>query len=273
MNASTKNRLTSENHKTTKLQVAWCGSARHGLSWLRSRVQTSCELVGAADQLSRVSADELCNARPHRLIVACESRLDYPADLLLHLRQSWPEIPLAVATESWFEGSQRTGIGKVSHSMHPWHRWWDAWQPWLCEGGLQPEQFAPNSTKQTKGLIVSNCIQTAQGWLRSSGAQAICLRCTELFCTDSPSQANIDWILWDDSSLETSRQTVAGERATQLESITGLRKQHPKALLIVASSMPRGSEFAELESLGIQEFLTKPSWGQSLRRLLANYQF
>jgi hypothetical protein len=279
--------------------IAWCGPRSDGLNWLYDRLQAT-EKISENSMVAAESLDELCALAPRRLIIAAESRVEFPADLVHHASHSWPEIPLAIATGSWFDGSRRTGIGTTPQLCLPWYRWWDGWHQWLGDhrevqqmdvsnsAGCQlldkwPRMAAALTTQPRNldtlarcGVIVSNCEETSRTWRDSL--------CPSLDTNDqersSPLQLNVqkfhdwlvmpsmapDWILWDDSAHDTFDGPHM--QPAICESLLHARRLWPSAVIVVASSMPRWSDWQTWVELGANELIAKPSFGLPLIALL-----
>ncbi len=263
--------------------VAWCGPRSDGLGWLSDR----CVAVGTlkvAETLSTDALDELCTQNPRRLILSVENRLWYPLDEVQYLQRAWPEIPLAVALGSWFDGSRRTGIGSTAQLCLPWYRWWDGWHPWLSGSNSGLLDAWPHakfqhpgscSTSPSFGHVVCNCLQTAAGWIASFKTQSADATVftlgdyqamlNETWSTDS---AYPDWILWDDSCLNTAG--TEGNAAQVGDLLSAARNKFPNAMVIAATCMPRWHDWQRWQDWGADELLGKPSQGFSLQQLLSS---
>ncbi len=259
------------------LRVAWCGSRSDGLGWLSDRI-ASFAFVDFHEQLCIEALDALCQQHPRRLILSVENRVDYPRELISHLRRAWPEIPLAVAVGSWFDGSRRTGVGAVDHLLLPWYRWLDGFLPWLSPHasprllGMWPRVSGEStseseSSREARGVIVCNCQTTADGWLAALrlGALKSCRERTSVYAmhtivsSDKPAEESVDWILWDDSCLDTFSGSHCHYSAT--EQLTLLRRFFPDAKLIAATSMPRWIDWQQWILAGADELIAKPNLG------------
>lgn len=259
--------------------IAWCGSRADGLSWLSERC-ISIDEVNATESLSIESLNAICEQHPRRLILAIENRIDYPIEAIQHLQRSWPEVPLAVAVSSWFDGSRRTGLGAREHLSLPWYRWWDGWRPWLIGSDtalLNPwpasHSFLNRASHQTNapGVIVSNCRATAEGWLTGlecSPDHANLLTLDEFnHYFDDAATTEPEWILWDDTCLDTYQGSDC--LSTVSEWIIELRKRFPDAVLLMATSMPRWSDWQSWMLAGANELVAKPSRGVTLSEVIA----
>ena len=265
--------------------IAWCGSSSDGLAWLRERCHSLDHML-TDETLSIASLDALCDQHPQRLIVAIENRLSYPEAEIHHLQRTWPEVPFALALASWFDGSRRTGIGTVSHLSLPWYRWWDGWKPWLSGSQAEllnpwPRVLPPAPRQQTTsssstGLIISNCVQTGEAWkvaLAGTSADQIRVATVQVLTLAefqsqlaSPLSTPPDWILWDDSSLDTSIGSTCLSDVCEL--FSSIRNRYPQVFLIVATSMPRWTDWQEWNASGVNELLAKPSQGLQIAEML-----
>ncbi|MDX1925613.1 MAG: hypothetical protein SFV81_03790 [Pirellulaceae bacterium] len=264
--------------------IAWCGTRADGLGWLSQR----CEAVDSlevADGICTEAIDAICNLHPRRLILSIENRLDYPLAEIGHLQCNWPEIPWALAVGSWFDGARRTGMGATSHLSLPWYRWWDGWRPWLSGSNAELLNPWPKAAlsgcaanmsltgamefSQAAGLIVCNCSLTAEGWqagLNCDPARVKRLTLGEFqgMLSQASSQVSskassetADWILWDDSCLD----TFAGARCTSDIGalFAQIRERFPAAKIVAATCMPRWSDWQQWEAAGADELIAKPT--------------
>ncbi len=299
-------------------RVVWIGPTSGDLGWLRDRLVRYVEqsTVRSLTQLSVIEPAELqtlISTGVERLIFACPNRLDYPRQNVELMEKFCPEVPLAVAIDSWWDGAMRTGIGPTDHLTLPWYRWWDGWIDWL--DGRRPQLFGPcqtpyafsyddavarptrfdsshnysadgNPKNQTRGLIVGNCRQTTEAWqlvADSLGHQAEVVL-THEFYGRTPSQT-VQWVLWDDTSLDTrpsgAQQTTPDQALPDF--FAKLSRTHPAALGIAALNMPRSAPWHPFlrhpdpsqtaPALQKYEFFAKPSSGLALRRILENRTF
>ncbi len=222
---------------TEALRVLWIESRPHnsasGLAWLRQRVQAfefSQRQVALLDHAwpsgsgrpsrrDRQRLTERIDCGVERIIVPCVNRLDYPVELVVFLQQTCPEVPLAVASDSWWDGRRRTGLTTPGHLTLAWYRWWDGWVDWLQ--GCSPTLFevvpapwpvlscqSPAIATASHGLIVGNCRQTTDAWAlvaNTAGHSTACITWQQFqhqFSTPW-SQPLPHWVLWDDTSLDT----------------------------------------------------------------------
>ena len=271
--------------------IAWCGSRADGLGWLCDRCR-SYDNVEIAESICIESIDGICVFKPRRLILSVENRLDYPLAEIQHLQRNWPEIPWALAVGSWFDGSRRTGIGATSHLSLPWYRWWDGWRQWLSGSHaamlnpwpkimLSPAIASNIAFTEAAGLVLCNCRQTAEGWRAglegdpgASQTQWVRIESRTRWQTSSDyrallSQASMtdpDWILWDDSYLDTFAGTDCSASVCSL--FAELRERFPTALIVAATCMPRWSDWQQWMMAGANEIIAKPTQGILLREVL-----
>lgn len=220
------------------LRVLWIDSREHnsesGLAWLRQRMQEfqfAQRQVGLLDHACPSGSGrpsprdyqrliERIDCGVERIVVACANRLDYPVELIDFLQQTCPEIPLVVASDSWWDGRRRTGLATPGHLSLAWYRWWDGWVDWLqgCSPTLfevapapwpilssQPSAIATGS----RGLIVGNCRQTTDAWALVANAAGHSTECIswQQFQQQFPAQWTQPlphWVLWDDTCLDTA---------------------------------------------------------------------
>lgn len=145
-------------------------------------------LDSAVLHASLQSPDSPVVAWADRIIIACETRLDYPWRVVELLERLDSPVPWGVATGSWHAGSRRTGVGTVTHWQLPWYRWWDGWYGWLfpelsrpgsrCVSPYEPVTLpidlatpaAAEAVRLEGGssyrniLIVAACPETRQAW-------------------------------------------------------------------------------------------------------------
>ncbi len=299
------------------LKVLWLGPTSNGLGWLHARISSfrlsslAVVEVSASTQgaIAGTSAEVAAQLRPlveagaERLIMACCNRLDYPQEAIEWLNVHAPELPLALATDTWWDGARRTGLGGRTHLTLPWHRWWDGWCDWLdatsgdwfgpCVqpatlgmerrrvaagvGGRQGQEGTPS-----RGVVVANCRQTAEAWCmvaRQTGGEAQWRSAAgwheaiqlgaDFETRHSPKRySEIDWLLWDDSCLTTAG--TADGLAQCLNFIEQARRAVPQARIFCACSLPRWADWEPMQRLGASELLTKPNTGRGLQRLLRN---
>jgi hypothetical protein len=262
--------------------IAWCGSRSDGLGWLSDRCGSADE-IEFSETLSIEAINAICSKHPRRLVLSVENRLSYPWAEIRHVQRAWPEIPFALAVGTWFDGSRRTGIGSMSHLTLPWYRWWDGWQAWV--NGLQAELLNPwpqmmrgrsrvvvemGQPKKSSGVILSNCRKTADGW--REGLE--CDQNSTNFATLSKFRSSWDqaamiapnWVLWDDSCLDTF---TGGDRLSEVcELFTAIRVRFPATVILVATCMPRWSDWRQWTAAGANELIAKPSHGIVLHEVV-----
>ena len=234
------------------------------------------------EALSIEALEVICSQHPQRLILAVENRLSYPTAEIQYLQRSWPEIPWALAVGSWFDGSRRTGIGATSYLSLPWYRWWDGWRPWLGESNaelLNPwpqlvrtrlnDSLDAAKSPASFGLILCNCRQTAAAWQAGLEYQPDNTRMFTLSEFRSFVQAasiEPDWILWDDSCLNTFFGVAC------LSDVCGLfveiRARFPTSVILAATSMPRWSDWQQWMAAGANELIAKPCQGVLLAEIV-----
>ncbi|MCA9130934.1 MAG: hypothetical protein KDB22_27810 [Planctomycetales bacterium] len=280
--------------------MAWCleenAGVSRGLDWLRERINqlTDGRLVLMDRRLfSRREVGQL-----DRCVIPCATRLGYPSEFVQVLEREYPDVPFALATDNWWDGSRRTGLGTLTHLALPWYRWWDGWSAWLsdCPVGMmgplvspvsfatslvfkaqldtvQPDAVQPDaspSAADTNGLVISNCFQAAQAWqlaARSVGFHAMCCTWAQ-WVDDRRELSNPPWILWDDSCVDTS----IADPMDIASFIRPLRQAYPNALVCVTMSMPRMETWDAAQQAGADELLVKPNSGNALQRMLVAQQ-
>lgn len=230
------------------LRVLWIESGQHnpdsGLAWLHRRMQEfgaqrEITLIGHGWPSEGAQASlhdhqrltEHINSGVERIVVACVNRLDYPAELIRILQQVCPEVPLAVAYDSWWDGRGRTGLPTPSHLSLAWYRWWDGWVDWLQGSSPALFEVAPASWPVlsssspaaigSHGIIVGNCRQTTDAWAlaaSSSGHTAECISWQQ-FQQQFPARWSHTlplWVLWDDTCLDTTPAQTDPEATIEL---------------------------------------------------------
>ncbi len=299
------------NMRRKSLQCVWLGPTSGGLGWLRRRLDHSAsdfpqlnlrQFASIDMQTLRGVVDE---GGVDRIVLACSTRLEYPCRELAFLQRDCPEIPFAVACESWWDGGRRTGLGVPQHLSLPWYRWWDGWSVWLS--GLAPELFGPcqsspspwvraswfserlksgNASRELSevgcGMVVGNCRQTCDAWRlvvekwgrtsQSNTDRSDLVEICSWLKYQNRSQANdfrpkVRWVLWDDSCLDTSAADHQAESMMEYF-FQQASEIFPATLLIAAISLPRADQWLATSLADHQEFLVKPDSGQALVRLL-----
>lgn len=255
--------------------IAWCGTRSDGLGWLCDRSGWIDEL-DFVESLSVEAVNAICSQYPRRLILSVENRCSYPLTEIQHLQQAWPEIPFALAFGSWFDGSRRTGIGSTSQLSLPWYRWWDGWCQWLTGSNTELLNPWPQAmdirlrrsgvdAARSTGIILSNCQQTAAGWqaaVAGDPSSTAILKLSEF--RPLLAQATLiapDWILWDDSCLDTFAGTDCLTEVCDL--FTMIRARFPGVVILAATCMPRWSDWQQWMGAGANELIAKPSQGFS----------
>ncbi len=300
------------------LRCAWLGPTSGGLGWLHGRivnfphlstqvaVQTYPEIdLGRLKNL--VQAGDL-----DRVILASATRLDHPAREIEFLQRDCPDVPVAVACESWWDGARRTGLGVSGHLSMPWYRWWDGWTRWL--EGNDPELFGPvqnsvapwvraqrcpnarsrnasdcNHGAAAEGIIVGNCRQTCDAWrlvAKASGCQAEIVSWSKFQRDQREVEVSptLDWMLWDDSCLDTSEcggdggyefalQQITREKITQEKLSAEANPSASAPLTIAAVSLPRADQWITRGFDNTCELIVKPDSGQAFSRLLHSRTF
>ena len=101
--------------------IGWIGHHRLALQWLQDRIRSAgFEIV----DFGKVEPRGV-----QRIIVEAPDRTSIDS-------QQWsafPEVPVAIATDNWWDGSGRTGLKEFGKPLIPWFRWWESWIPWLQE--------------------------------------------------------------------------------------------------------------------------------------------
>lgn len=295
-----------------QLRVAWLGPAHGGLGWLYRQLAKTCSAIPAIEVHRFPAADKttmqkiLNDGGVDRVLCACSTRVDYPREAIEFSLRNYPEVPLAVACESWWDGSRRSGMGIVPHLSLPWYRWWDGWSVWL--EGNAPEQFGPcqnspapwvrsswftqparyrdvrfHSHEGGCGIVIGNCRQTCNTWRRlATHGLGLTFRdnSSRVIEVEVISWAGylarlhskdfphrISWVLWDDSCLDTSA-ACQGAAATMEQFFELTAPVFESSLLIAAISMPRAYQWLARPGSDQHEFIVKPDSGQALIRLL-----
>ncbi|MEO8270487.1 MAG: hypothetical protein ABI557_12260, partial [Aureliella sp.] len=315
----------------------------NGIAWLRQRMENmqigQCvpelidhawhQLDNSANPDQRQQLLARIDSGIERIVIASVNRLDYPFELIEWLQRVCPEVPLALACDSWWDGWRRTGLKSRLHLSLPWYRWWDGWVDWLQGRTLQLYEPAPvdwclltdaphahslaTNPPLSRGLIVGNCRQTLAAWKLAAEAsgysadsvseQAYQQQVQDLLKSNDKNRAAFtpQWILWDDSCLDTTPTVVTGRSNDSslgvsndsgtcqtnqpddqaihkfLEQLPTLLPTEPpsdssqRILGIVAVSLPRADWALRLCSTPGRELLVKPNSGQGLTRLLDHY--
>ncbi|MEZ6133459.1 MAG: hypothetical protein R3C53_00980 [Pirellulaceae bacterium] len=264
------------------LRIVWLGEQGGGLQWLRQRLQSFESVQVPAvilETLNRLPSN--CSGLGvDRLIVGSRNRLNYPLRDIEQLQRELPEIPLALATDTLWDGAGRSGVASVlTHLTLPWHRWWDGWVDWLA--GTAPQMFGPCPTafgalstgsgvaSIESGIILSDCRQSGEAWQLvamqvSGGVQQ--LSWSQFLVSDFDSESSPHWLLWDEP-YRTVGDTVDRD-ARVVERVRSLAQRLPGTHLILASSLPRSDQWLALQTAGVDDLLTNPNTGRALQRLL-----
>lgn len=283
----------------------WLGGTTDGLGWLLSRMSLEADVTALEGSLPELSiAPELLHAHCRngldRIVVACEDRISYPQQLLVWLQRHYPEIPQAVATGTWWEGAGRTGIRQRSHLVIPWYRWWDSWTDWI--EGNNTRMLSPCVTTTTHigvaaqpaeqcsqhGQVIAGRQDMAETWAifaRASGCTVesrlhnnLCqedlyqgksseLQAEEKSEVGPNKTAKQDWILWDDSCLDTIENRSASDQLIPL--IRKARLENPNAVILCALSVPRWSTWKQALEAGADELVVKPTAGFDFSRIVS----
>lgn len=304
--------LKAVHRELAPLRCAWLGPTEHGLEWLYQRLQSPglTRLPIQLDHLPHIdlaTSQFLASSGPpgelmvDRLIIACDARVSYPWQWLDAVARSCPDLPIAVAYSSWWDGSGRTGLGSNRHFGLPWYRWWDGWVAWLAAGLQEPTDrfpatfFSPPGTLhltdalrtataaahcEPRGLILANCQQSSQaiGQLANLCGQTTTSLSWQAFAKLAqqelvgaspvvPRLADRAWVLWDDSCLETSRSSP-GLNTQPADYLNLIRQACPNAQLLGLTGWPRADQWLAVGDGLRVEWLVKPDRGQGLKRLL-----
>ncbi len=271
--------------ETRPIHVAWLGPRTAGLEVLHNRMlETPQALVTTLDlpaggPLASHRMQELQLLRSARLVVACSTRIDYPWQSIGQLQQAFPEVPLALATDMWWDGAGRTGLARLRHVTLPWHRWWDGWVDWLqgttsawfepCPAAVVLSAGRPLAAGGLSGLIVADCGATGEAWrmaAESAGAEAMVLSSRAFRDRQPAATPQPQWILWDDSCLDTyARQDPVSQTSTWLQAA---RQRFPDASLCCGLTICRAEAWRQLALSGAAEWLSKPATGRGLARWL-----
>lgn len=278
-------------------KIAWLGPADGQCAQLLERVQQVCSARLWRLQVDHVSISDwdgsgACDAQ--RIIIACETRLDYPWQLISAKQTCDVFIPWGVVTGVWHAGARRTGIGTVTHWQLPWYRWWDGWRGWffpelarpesLCRSQFEsvtlpidlatpmlarptilPEQ-AIGWTKYGNAsrhlMIVADCQQTATSWrlvaeqVGWSATIARACELAELHLAAEPARIP-DVILWDDSCQDRLPHIAAMQQS--IEQCKSLARRFAGVPIIAALTLGHLSAWPQIQAAGVSDFFIKPS--------------
>lgn len=272
------------NHRASQLRIIWLGPRDGALGWLRQRIadysSPSIHSVVLQDGLAdRHSLRESCESGFDRLIYACVNRIEYPHEDLQWLSQAYPELPVALAVDSYWDGWRRTGLAVVPCAVLPWHRWWDGWVDWFEASNA--EWFGPNIAPvkfdcggalkciPTTGAVVAGCQEIAQAWklaARVVGAETNFRNVEQVARLGT--QSRLDWLLWDDSCLTTS--FGCGDINETEDWLRQAKNRLPQTQFYFAFTNPGWHQWESLLAVGADEVLSKPNTGRGLQRLLAS---
>ena len=275
--------------------VGWVGARTGCFAWLRRRI------TDAGFEI--YDFDSGASARLQRLIIATTDRISI--DRHISDLSAFEEVPTALATDSWWMGSGRTGLREFPQPLLPWFRWWESWHPWLHGESQQYFSALPhrhmhaivasgcNSNRQRgqselplgRLAIIGHCVRTISGWkevAETAGWEVTLLSPTNLEpmadsekkWSTSPSfsladQNEYDHVLWDDSSLNTCNREGRGAPDSIKRILKRIRSSFPDATIVAACSLPHWNEWESMQQAGAQEILTKPETGLGLARLLS----
>lgn len=272
-------------------------------SRLKRRLRVHAEPIDSPLLASALQAcDSPVTAWADRVIIACETRLDYPWRVIEELERLDAAVPWGVVTSCWHAGSRRTGIGPVAHWQLPWYRWWDGWYGWLFPELARPAarcrtQFEPVTTPielatpassplagpgapfpnepifevmpgpARQILIVAACPETSQAWQLMAaevGWDSIAQHPQQIEeSIEQPAATALDSILWDDSSQD--RLPGGGTHLQQAcRQIAGLKRSYPRVPIVASLSLAHLSAWTELQRAGASDFIVKPSFGLPL---------
>lgn len=266
-----------------QFKVAWLGPEDEAFAGLCDRLANyrSASIDGV--QLIECGTDRdslysLIEQGLDRLIYGCGNRLEYPAADLEWLLQEYPELPVALAVNSYWDGWRRTGLVTVPHAVIPWHRWWDGWVDWLeatdanwFGGNIESIKFDGRGNllrRTTHGAVIAGCPQTAAAWrLAAEQSGAVVIEVDTEPLLNLRENSDLDWILWDDSHLS----SVFGDVDLSVieEACGSIKRALPESQLFVAFQNPRWHVWKALVAKGADELLSKPNTGRALQRILA----
>ena len=259
-------------------------SGKNEEDWLKRQLTT----VG--HEVVDISWEDLSgSASLDRIVAFCESRVEMP-EMQENLANCF--VPSAIATSSWHLGAGRTGLRETTTPTIPWYRFWDAWLNWLeldLNGvypipprhlhSLVPSEWA--NIPELKGLIVTGATEHLETWTEVAselGQQTVALLWAELEGAGSEFEPEaLDWILWDESCLDTCNQFVSSNKssprnitqlAQQFELLRNLTEKTPQTPLFAAIIHPHWQTWEQLHALGALAIIAKPESGVSLGRVL-----
>lgn len=262
------------------LKVLVCDAPQDGeLNWLMERLADSCaelEHINRSELLEAKGLDNFgsTSSLRSRIVFCCPDRLSYRPALFHQLARTAPDIPAAIATSSWWEGSIRTGVKHSTLPFIPWYRWHDGWTNWLT--GHCPQLFSPLPARPLGRLgksslaqycdvhILANDKAIAKSWesyLSSEDLRQRQYTTSSFHGLDECRQAGRappELVLWDDSCLGSTplySPKIQSEIGRQIHS---LHQTWPNATLATAFTMPRWETWQTAMSAGADEILGKP---------------
>lgn len=285
----------SKSNRDQSLKIGWIASQQTSESvsecsgkneedWLKRHLS----VVG--HELVETSWEDIADSTSlDRIVAFCESRIEMP-EMQDNLANCF--VPTAIATSSWHLGAGRTGLRETTTPAIPWYRFWDAWLNWLELDlnqiypvpprhlhSLVPSEWA--NIPELNGLIVAGATEQLEAWTEVAselGQQTVALHWPELEGTGSELEPEaLDWILWDDSCLDTCVQFASSDEssprniaqlAQQFELMRKLTKTSPQASLFAATIHPHWQTWEQLHALGALAIIAKPESGIALGRVL-----
>lgn len=210
-----------------------------------------------------------------RIVLFCADRLCFPETQLRGIRSRAPDIPVAVAVSSWWEGSSRTGMPNCSWPIIPWHRWHEAWIPWLngtqhdlhTQPAQRPLGHLPSEFWRTMshvGIVGRGSITQAwQELLRSFKVGADGFPPESFARTDASKSCggfeHLSTLLWDDSCLNTALPLSPEQEQNEVaDQIQQLLRSCPNAKIVAAFTMPRWDVWQAAMQAGASEIISKP---------------
>ncbi|MEM7558653.1 MAG: hypothetical protein AAF394_05990 [Planctomycetota bacterium] len=146
---------------------------------------------------------------------------------------------------------------------------------------LAPSEWA--SVPELNGLIVAGATEQLETWTEVAselGQQTVALLWSELEGAGSEFEPEaLDWILWDDSCLDTCAQFASSDESSprniaqlqqQLKLLRKLTKTTPQVSLLAATIHPHWQTWEQLHALGALAIIAKPESGVGLGRVLSH---
>lgn len=264
---------SQSNERVPQQVVGWTGPSSGCFGWLRARIERQYQVIPVQEGNWESYALD-------RWIYASPDRLSLPSAEL-----QAQNIPLAIATSDWWEGAGRTGLRELQLPAIPWYRWWDGWHDWL--EGTSSALFTPfpprlahalsppmpaTQFKAGSGWIIANCLQSADAWTLAANevGHVVTWYTLDQFratiaaphFTEHP-----DWLLWDDTSLDT--WNAKPDFASVSELLRTLHARYPEMRRLIALTLPRWDQWRELHGAGAQELIAKPTTAGVLYRSLS----